>query len=133
MIPDFLSYTRIPRLDIMPENNALSSDKPGLLCNEFIASSLPAGQITLVHVGDERVAVYNADGAFYATEERCPHTGWPLSDGGELSGTQVTCPMHGWCFDVTSGAVIRGIKGLCLKQYRVQLDGDIGRVIPLDS
>ena len=96
--------------------------------NGFHLSEIGASQIALVLVDGERVAVYNADGVFYATQDSCPHTGWPLSDGGELTGTQVTCPLHGWCFDVKDGSVARGIKSLKLKTYRVVIDGTIGRV-----
>ncbi len=98
--------------------------------NELYARDLPPGHIALVHVGGEDVAVYNAGGTFYATQDRCAHIGWPLSDGGDLHGTQVTCPMHGWCYDVTNGAVVRGMRSLRLKAYRVLVEGDIVRVLP---
>ena len=100
--------------------------------DEFDAAALGVGQIRLVEVDGNRIAVFNADCVYYATEDRCPHTGWPLSDGGELIGTQVTCPMHGWCFNVADGSVVRGIKTLALKTYRVSIEGMIGRV-ELDS
>jgi nitrite reductase/ring-hydroxylating ferredoxin subunit len=111
------------------ENIDARRDWTGLNENEFIVSAICTGQIALVQVDGERVAVYNVDGAFYATQDRCPHTGWPLSDGGELIGAQVTCPLHGWCFDVTDGSVVRGIKSLKLKTFRVTTDGKIGRVV----
>jgi nitrite reductase/ring-hydroxylating ferredoxin subunit len=90
------------------------------------------GQIGLVHVNGERVAVYNVDGAYHATQDHCIHTGWPLSDGGELSGTNVTCPLHGWCFNVTNGEVVRGMRSLKLKTFRVRVEGDIARVEEVD-
>ncbi|MCL4507048.1 MAG: Rieske 2Fe-2S domain-containing protein [Chloroflexi bacterium] len=120
-------------MDTTQAKNDGAPEIPRLQRNEFIASQLHPGQILLVHVGDERVAVYNADGAYYATQDRCSHTGWPLSDGGELIGNQVTCPLHGWCYDVTTGAVIRGGKSLNLKTYRIVVEGEIGRVLPSDS
>lgn len=117
-------------MDTTPADSNRAPDIPALQPNEFLISQLQTGQILLVHVGKERVAVYNADGAFYATQDGCSHTGWPLSDGGELIGNQVTCPLHGWCYDVTSGAVVRGVKTLNLKTYQVVLEGEIGRVMP---
>ena len=50
----------------------------------------------------EEAAVYNIDGAFYATGNACTHTGGPLSEG-DLAGQVVTCPLHGSQFDVTTG------------------------------
>ena len=52
--------------------------------------------------GDRIVALYNVDGAYYAIDGVCPHQGGPLGQG-ELTGAVVTCPWHGWQFDVTSG------------------------------
>lgn len=54
-------------------------------------------------VADDRIiAVFNVDGRFYAIDGICPHAGGPLADGC-LVGTVVTCPWHGWQFDVTTG------------------------------
>ena len=48
------------------------------------------------------VALFNIDGEFHALDGICPHAGGPLGQG-ELKGNVVTCPWHGWQFDVTSG------------------------------
>jgi nitrite reductase (NADH) small subunit len=53
-------------------------------------------------VGDQLLAIFNIDGQFYALDGVCPHQGGPLADG-ELTGCIVTCPWHGWQFDVRSG------------------------------
>ena len=47
-----------------------------------------------VNAGGAEVAVYDVDGAFYATQAECTHEGGPLSEG-ELNGKVVTCPWHG--------------------------------------
>ena len=52
---------------------------------------------------DERVvALFNVDGEFFALDGVCPHQGGPLGQG-ELTGCIVTCPWHGWQFDVRTG------------------------------
>ena len=51
---------------------------------------------------DQVVALFNVDGRFYALDGVCPHAGGPLGEGA-LRGTVVTCPWHGWQFDVVSG------------------------------
>jgi nitrite reductase/ring-hydroxylating ferredoxin subunit len=48
------------------------------------------------------VAIANVDGTLHAIDGLCPHQGGPLGTG-ELCGTVLTCPWHGWQFDVTTG------------------------------
>ena len=48
------------------------------------------------------VALFNVDGAFHALDGICPHQGGPLGKG-VLAGCVVTCPWHGWQFDVQNG------------------------------
>jgi len=62
----------------------------------------PPGHSLEVVVGDRIVALFNVDGQFFALDGVCPHQGGPLGEG-ELVGCVVTCPWHGWQFDVTSG------------------------------
>lgn len=57
----------------------------------------------LVDAGGKEIALFRIDGTFYAIENRCPHRGGPLSDG-FLRDKSVTCPLHGWSFDVTTGS-----------------------------
>jgi len=63
---------------------------------------LPPGQSGEFVAGDRVVALYNVDGEFYALDGVCPHAGGPLGKG-VLTGKRVTCPWHGWQFDVTTG------------------------------
>lgn len=51
---------------------------------------------------DRVVALFNVAGTYYALDGVCPHQGGPLGQG-ELRGHVVTCPWHGWQFDVRSG------------------------------
>lgn len=96
--------------------------------NEFLLSDFQSGQIKLVVVEGEPVAVYNIDGGFYATHNLCTHADGPLNEG-DLEGTQVVCPWHGSCFDVTSGAVLCGPAVEPVAIFEVILDGEIGRVV----
>jgi nitrite reductase/ring-hydroxylating ferredoxin subunit len=52
--------------------------------------------------GDRMVAVANVDGTFHALDGLCPHQGGPLGTG-VLCGVILTCPWHGWQFDVATG------------------------------
>jgi len=52
--------------------------------------------------GGRIVALANVDGTFHAIDGLCPHQGGPLGTG-RLCGTILTCPWHGWQFDVATG------------------------------
>ena len=48
------------------------------------------------------IALFNVQGEFFALDGVCPHQGGPLGKG-QLCGHIVTCPWHGWQFDVRDG------------------------------
>lgn len=48
------------------------------------------------------ILLVRRDGRLFAYRNACPHQGMPLHDG-QLAGDTITCPWHGYCFDVTSG------------------------------
>lgn len=65
-------------------------------------SEVPPGALTEVVVGGAPVVLCNVDGALHAVSAVCPHAGGPLADG-HLDGTTLTCPLHGWSYDVRDG------------------------------
>ncbi len=65
---------------------------------------VPAGTIREFAVDGKTIALANADGSFHAINNTCLHRGGPLGQG-ELEGKVVTCPWHGWQYDVTTGKV----------------------------
>jgi nitrite reductase (NADH) small subunit len=67
------------------------------------AAEIGPGQGKVVEAGGKTVAVFNCNGTFYAIDNTCLHRGGPLGEG-DLDGTVVTCPWHGWQYDVTTGA-----------------------------
>jgi len=62
----------------------------------------PPGSATEWVAGDRLVALFNVEGTLYALDGICPHQGGPLGKG-LLEGHVVTCPWHGWQYDVRSG------------------------------
>ena len=69
-------------------------------------SEIPAGTIKEVQVGGQPIALANVGGVFYAINNTCLHRGGPLGEG-QLEGKVVTCPWHGWQFDVTNGKAVQ--------------------------
>ena len=77
--------------------------------SEFIivaeANQVPPARGLSVRVGELELALFNLGGQFYALDGRCPHRGGPLGEGFTENG-HVFCPLHGWEFDVKTGACI---------------------------
>jgi nitrite reductase/ring-hydroxylating ferredoxin subunit len=65
-------------------------------------SDIPPGQGRMFEVGGKQLAVFNVAGKLHAIDNVCKHQGGPLAEG-DLEGCVVTCPWHGWTYDVTSG------------------------------
>ncbi|HUG91739.1 MAG TPA: Rieske 2Fe-2S domain-containing protein [Planctomycetaceae bacterium] len=63
---------------------------------------VPPGTAREAVAGGRVLAVFNVNGQLYVLDGICPHAGGPLGQG-RLSEGVVTCPWHGWQFDVTSG------------------------------
>jgi nitrite reductase/ring-hydroxylating ferredoxin subunit len=61
------------------------------------------GQGRMFEVNGRQVALFNVAGEFHAIDNVCEHQGGPLAEG-ELDGCVVTCPWHGWTYDVSTGA-----------------------------
>jgi nitrite reductase/ring-hydroxylating ferredoxin subunit len=85
-------------------------------------SDIPAGTIRQVLVADKSVALANVQGRFYAISDVCLHQGGPLGEG-ELADTVVTCPWHGWQFDVTNGKVVQN-PSFGVACYQAEVRGD---------
>jgi nitrite reductase/ring-hydroxylating ferredoxin subunit len=62
----------------------------------------PPGNALECVAGGRIVALFNVDGAYYALDGICPHQGGPLGKG-TLADCVVTCPWHGFQFDVRTG------------------------------
>ena len=68
-------------------------------------ANLEDGSIRTVEIDGKKLAVARVDGKVHVIESTCCHKGGPLGEG-TLSGTIVSCPWHGWRFDVSTGACL---------------------------
>ena len=85
------------------------------------AADLPPGGRARIEAFGTEVAVFNLDGELFAVANACPHHGGPLCHG-RISGARLpsdpyehrwgrenrvlTCPWHGWEFDLESGQAL---------------------------
>ena len=84
----------------------------------------PAGSCREVEFDGRVVALFNVCGQIHAIDGICAHAGGPLGEG-ELNGSVVTCPWHGWQFDVTNGQNVRcSTLKQCVYQVKVE-NGEI--------
>ncbi|KAK4169688.1 hypothetical protein QBC43DRAFT_295451 [Cladorrhinum sp. PSN259] len=75
----------------------------------------------------DQVLVFKHKGKFHAIDHSCPHSSFPLSQGtpfdiedfGIVLSAGITCPKHGWSFDLFSGRADRG--NYKLKVWEVEL------------
>ena len=66
-------------------------------------SDVPMGESKAVRLEEGRsVALFNVDGRIYATDNQCPHMGYPLTRGVVRDGI-LTCDWHGRSFDLEGG------------------------------
>lgn len=73
--------------------------------------SVPARGARVVKTAHGCVAVFRtADDQVFALDDACPHKGGPLSQG-IVHGTSVTCPLHNWVIDLTTGRAMGADEG----------------------
>lgn len=97
---------------------------------------IPNGGRKIVEVGGVSIGVFNLDGAYYALRNRCPHQGGPLCEGkrwGSLEadvpgafrygrpGEILSCPYHGWEFDIRTGQSWCDPRRLRTRRYPVEI------------
>ncbi len=73
-------------------------------------------------VDDVEIAVFKVDGKVYALNNICPHQKSHIIYDGSIEEKKVTCPAHGWQFDLKTGNLAQGRKGL--DSYEVKIVGD---------
>lgn len=69
-------------------------------------AEVPPGTVREFYVEGKAIALANVAGRIYAISNTCLHRGGPLGQG-ELDASVVTCPWHGWQFDVTDGKAVQ--------------------------
>ena len=72
----------------------------------------------------KRVAIFRTEGGgITALEMSCKHQGADLT-AGKLEGGTVTCPRHGWRYDLATGHCLSPAHGPPRRRHDVRVDGD---------
>jgi nitrite reductase/ring-hydroxylating ferredoxin subunit len=85
-------------------------------------AGLAPGQTHAVSAHGRDLLVCNAEGRFYAIENRCPHAMVRL-DAAVLLGCILECPVHGGRIDVRDGSPQRNPIRRPAQTYRVRAAG----------
>jgi len=83
---------------------------------------VPAGSIREFQLEGKTIAVANVAGKLFAINNVCLHRGGPLGQG-ELDRQIVTCPWHGWQYDITTGKLVTN-PAVGVETYPVEVRGE---------
>ena len=78
----------------------------------------------VVKAGHKQILLLLQGDQIFACNNRCPHEGYPLSEGTLGPGCTLTCNWHNWKFNLESGETLVG--GDTLRQYLIEIRG--GRI-----
>ena len=79
-------------------------------------------------MGERSIAIFYVDGELRAVENQCLHVGNPLDDGNVADGC-LTCPWHGWRYDLRTGQCINRPDRVASHPCRV-VDGWVDVLVP---
>lgn len=79
----------------------------------FVATGITRSELgqegcKLARKNGKQVLVVRTGGKLFAIANRCPHEGYPLSEGTLGPGCVLTCNWHNWKFDLASGQALIG-------------------------
>ena len=77
--------------------------------------------------GCSALAVFNLNGEFHVTDDRCTHAEASLAEG-TLDDDVIECPFHGGSFHIPTGEVVTAPAKKALRIYEVDLKGDELRI-----
>jgi nitrite reductase (NADH) small subunit/3-phenylpropionate/trans-cinnamate dioxygenase ferredoxin subunit len=80
----------------------MTMDEPKQYVTIAKVGELPPGVCRTVEVQGIYLALCNVEGTYRLVDNACPHAGGPLGEG-TLDGELLTCPWHGWRFNVRTG------------------------------
>ena len=96
--------------------------------SEFVkvvnTGDLPPGRAIVIEIDGRSIALFNANGQFYALDSICAHRGGPLGEGFvDQNNLTVQCPWHGWVYGLASGT--SPMNSLArVESFEVRVEGD---------
>lgn len=83
--------------------------------------AVAVGDVTAVKVNGKELALYEVEGAIYASDNLCTHGAARMSDG-FLEGHEIECPLHQGKFNVCTGKALCAPLTEDIKTYPVRIE-----------
>jgi ferredoxin-nitrite reductase len=109
-IPQALPESVKPPAESAPERPVIRSQE------------IAEGSAKLFRAKGEEMAIFKNNGHLYGVQNICPHEGGQLCNGW-IEGGEVVCPLHGYKFDLKTGACSTDPK-LKVKVFKLVAQGD---------
>jgi ethylbenzene dioxygenase ferredoxin subunit len=90
----------------------------------FKKSDLAPGTVRKIEINGCSLAVFNVQGAFFATQDACTHATASLSEGEIVDDDCIACPVHDGTFHIPSGQAMGFPCEVALRTYKVSEAGD---------
>ncbi len=125
--------------------------RPAFVMRKYVGprvDEVPVGGRFIGDFGGREVGILNVDGKFYAFLHRCPHLSGPLCEGKVLglvyskgpgdirfdaNRKMLTCPWHGWEFDLDTGQSYWNPSGLRARPMPVEIENGATVVAELED
>ena len=91
-------------MNINQKNSSVEADWRPVIDSETLKNK---GQLK-VRVDNRQIALFVTAAGIRACDNRCPHEGYPLSEGSVSDDCLLTCNWHNWKFDLDTGRSIYG-------------------------
>jgi nitrite reductase/ring-hydroxylating ferredoxin subunit len=94
-----------------------------------MAIDIPEGERKIVQIGDVSIGIFHHKGHWVALKNSCLHRGGPVCTG-SLVGDVLTCPWHGFQYNVTNGQFLADPSARLVSYPTEIRDGEIFLTIP---
>ncbi|HSF00532.1 MAG TPA: Rieske 2Fe-2S domain-containing protein [Nitrososphaeraceae archaeon] len=84
---------------------------------------IPENKGKEIEVKGNRVAIFHANGRYYALEALCRHQDGSLAPG-KINGEVVECPLHFWHYNIRTGELLDYLKDVKLETYNLDIRGN---------
>ena len=78
----------------------------------------------MVTVDGRHVALFRLGDEFFAIDNLCLHKAGPLCEGEIDAKDVVTCPWHGWSYDIRTGALVQDPR-VGVSRHDVRIEGEV--------
>jgi nitrite reductase/ring-hydroxylating ferredoxin subunit/hemoglobin-like flavoprotein len=105
---------------------------PAVVYKDIVAArvdEIPDGERKILNINHLSIGLFHHKGNWYALRNLCLHRGGPVCTG-KLEGDTLTCPWHGFQYNVTDGHLLVD-DSAHLDSYHIQVrDGEIHLFVP---